>query len=47
MAGRLKANNLKTSNTNKPTDSATPSQEPAGVPIQQGVESSEYFNEDF
>jgi len=47
MAGRLKANNLKTSNTNKPTDTATPSQEPAGVPIQQGVESSEYFNEDF
>ena len=46
-AGRIKANNLKTSNGNNSTDSPIQSQEPPGVPIQQGVESSEYFNEDF
>lgn len=47
MAGRLKNNNLKTSNDNSAANNKPEGQETAGVPIQQGVESSEYFNEDF
>lgn len=47
MAGRLKDNNLKTKTSTKKSTKNTNDQQAGGVEIEQGVESSEYFNEDF
>ena len=47
MAGRLKDNNLKTKSSTKKSTNKNNNQQTGGVEIEQGVESSEYFNEDF
>jgi len=47
MAGRLKDNNLKTKSSTSKSTKNTNDQQAGGVEIEQGVESSEYFNEDF